>query len=89
METIDRALNNAVNLHPDPTKDQFQSTVDGLHRLLDELERPENRPLMRFVFAWQKLEQEIDKLQHKIQERMAERPISKVNTFLQQLKKKN
>jgi hypothetical protein len=88
MGIVNEVLNTHVELHPDPTKVQFESTMNGLHRLLTELERPQNRELMRFVIAWQKLEKELDKLQHQIQERMTEAPVNKVNQFLQQLKKK-
>jgi hypothetical protein len=43
---------------------------------------------MAFVTAWQKLQQELEKLQRKVQESLAERPADKVNQFLEQLKKK-
>jgi exonuclease VII small subunit len=88
METIKEVLNRHVDLHSDPTKEQFESTMDDLHRLITELERPQNRELMRFVMAWQKLDKELDKLQRKIDERMTSAPVNKVNEFLQQLKKK-
>jgi len=88
MRTINEVLERTIDLHPDPAEKQFQSTIDGLHRLFDELARPENHELMRFVFAWQKLEQEIAKLQRKIEERTAEKPVNKLNQFLQQLRKK-
>jgi CII-binding regulator of phage lambda lysogenization HflD len=88
METIKEVMSRHVDLHSDPTKKQFQLTMDGLLRLITELERPQNRELMRFVVAWQKLEKELDKLQRKIQERMADEPVNKVNQFLQQLKNK-
>jgi hypothetical protein len=89
MGELSRVLNNTVNLHTGPTEEKIQSTLDSLNRLITELERPQNRELMRFVVSWQKLEQELDKLQRKIQERMAERPTNKINEFLQRLKKKN
>ena len=89
METFSEVLNKNLNLHPDPTKEQIESTLNGLNRLIDELARPENRELMRFVFSWQKLEQELDKLQRKIEERMVETPVNKLNQFLQQLKRKS
>jgi hypothetical protein len=89
METIKEVLNRHVDVHSDPTKEQFQSTMDGLHRLMTELERPENRELMRFVLAWQKLEKELDRLQCQIQERMANAPTDRVNELLKKLVKKN
>jgi hypothetical protein len=88
MGTISEVLDRAIDLHPDPTKEQFQSTMDSLHRLITELERPQNRELMAFVTAWQKLQQELEKLHRKVQESLAERPADKVNQFLEQLKKK-
>jgi hypothetical protein len=88
MGTISEVLDRTVDLHPDPSNEQLESTLDGLHQLLSELERPQNRELIFFVRGWQELEKEIDKLQRKIQERMAEKPANKVNEFLQQLKKK-
>jgi hypothetical protein len=89
METFTDVLNKNLNVHLNPSEEQFQLTIDDLHRLIDELERPQNRELMRFVFAWQKLEQELDKLQRNIQERMAERPTNKLDEFLKKLIKKN
>lgn len=89
MGTIREVWNRTVDLHSDPTNAQFQSTLDGLHRLLTELERPENRELMRFVAGWQKLERELDRLQCQIQERMAEKPVDKVNELLKKLVRKN
>ena len=88
METFTEVLNKNLSLHPDPTKEKVESTLKGLNRLIDELARPENRDLMRFVFSWQKLELELDKLQRTIEERMVETPVNKLNQFLQQLKKK-
>jgi hypothetical protein len=88
METTKEVMNKHVDLHPDPANEHFESTVDSLHRLLTELERPQNHELMRFVMAWKKLEKELDKLQLNIQQRVAEKPASKVNEFLQRLKKK-
>jgi hypothetical protein len=58
METFAEVLNKNLNMHPDPTKEQFELTLDGLHQLLTELERPQNHELMRFVVGWQKLEKE-------------------------------
>jgi hypothetical protein len=82
-------LNKNLNMRSDPTREQFESTLDGLHRLITELERPQNRDLMRFVVGWQKLEKELDKLQCQIQARIANAPIDRVNEFLQKLKRTN
>lgn len=89
METIKEVLNRHVDLHPDPTKEQFESTMDDLHQLITELECPQNRELRRFVTAWQKLERELDRLQSQIQERIANAPTDRVNELLKKLVRKN
>jgi hypothetical protein len=88
MEAINRALNGAVDMHAGAAEEKIKTTLDGLNRLITELERPQNRELMRFVAAWERLNQELTALQIKINERLAEKP-DKLKEFLQKLRTKN
>ena len=81
-------FNANANMHSEPANEQIQATQASLDRLISELQMPHNRELVRFLVAWRGLEQELTKLKAKIQERVAEKPVNKLNQFLQQLKKK-
>ena len=90
MEAINRALNNAVDVHAGPSdEEKIKSTLDSLNRLVDELELPKNRELVRFLVAWRGLEEDLARLEVRMRERVAEKPINKMNKFLKKLTKKN
>lgn len=89
METIDRALNNTINMHAGPTEEKIKSTLASLNRLFSELERPEYREFIRFAVQWEKLGRELKALQATIHERLAQRPVNPIDEFLKKLQKKD
>jgi hypothetical protein len=89
METIDKALNNVIDTHGGPTKEEIMSKLARLERLFSELERPEYREFIRFAVEWQKLDRELSALQCKINELLIEKPSNAVDRFLKQLTRKN
>ena len=89
METFTDVLNKNLNVHSGPTKEQIQSAVDSLDRLISELDRPQNRELIRFAIAWQQMEKELTILEAKIKERIAQKAANPMDEFLKQLIKKD
>ena len=89
MGAINEVLNKRVNLGTGPTEEELLSKLARLERSFSELERPEYREFIRFAVAWEELGRELRELQRKLHERMAEKPINKVNELLKKLIKKN
>jgi hypothetical protein len=93
MGAINEVLNKHVNLGAGPNEEELLSKLARLERsferLFSELERPENIEIVRFAVEWEQLGLALKELQRKLHERLAEKPINKINQFLQQLKKKN
>jgi hypothetical protein len=89
MDAINRALNDAVDMHAGADEEKIQSTLASLDRLLVEFERPENRELISFAVAWKNLDEELAALQAKISERIVERATNKVDEFLKKLIRRN
>ena len=89
MGNVAKVLIKHLNQRPAPTLEEIQSKLENLNRVFSVFETPEYREYIAFAIAWQNLERELAALRATVRECLTERPINRVNEFLQKLKRTN